>query len=192
MNSPPRKYSEKGLYAPVWKELNRILRYIQEIAPTTGHGVDVKRTMNGSLIRSTKRADAEPGSVLNQYILKEILGDYLRCRTYDDGGEGGVDIFIAKPFRLRQTPFDGETITFDSDGDSYVASYSYLSSTNRMVTIGGVQERQIVVPTWKTDFDIIYAMEVVEPTGVEDEDENPITLLDINADGRAFARAFNQ
>lgn len=187
MNQTPRKQSESGLFADVWKEYNRLLDYIKEISPKSGFGIRTNRTMNGTVVAISSKNIAA-GSFLNQYRLKEVLNDYLRCRSWNGTSEGSTDVYIAKSFRLRRTPFDNLTISFDSDGESYSASYVYSSATKRTVTISGTAEVQIVIPRFKVDFDLIYAMEVEESTGLVNSAGKAITIIDINADGRAWAK----
>ena len=163
-------------------------------AITDGYQIRTLPGTHGTSLELTTSARAS-GSVLNQYIVQEVFGDYLRCNSWNYNADGvgvagTVDILIARPWRERQSKFDGLSINFDTDGDVYTASYSYLSPTRRVVTISGVVETQVVVPSYKTGFDIIYAMKSQEVTGVENEDdESAIMLVDINADGRAWARA---
>jgi hypothetical protein len=91
--------------------------------------------------------------------------------------------------------FSGQTIAYSSDGDSFSATYAYTSSTKRKKTIAGVAETQVLIPLFKTDFTIIYASEVdfqltagPEFTPLTDPNDEPITLLDLNVDGRAWAK----
>lgn len=61
MNQAPRKQSETGLFAEVWKEYNRLLDYIREISPKSGFGIRTNRSMNGTTIAVDKQVvDATP------------------------------------------------------------------------------------------------------------------------------------
>lgn len=188
MNSPPRKQAEAGLFKDVWREFNRMIDYVREISPLNGLGIQTNRTANGTTFNLKPTEPADPGSVVRQYRLKEVFDDYLRCRSWNGTTEGGEDVFIALPWRLRRTPFDGQTLVFTSDGETYSASYVYESPTKRTKTIAGVPEIQVILPQFQVDFDLIYAIEVVEPLGITTEDDATITLLDINDDGRAWGR----
>lgn len=143
-------------------------------------------TNQGTSLRLT--GIAETLSELTQYRLKSVQNDYLTCRAFNGTTEDTKDIFIAKPFRLRRTPFDGLTIAFSSDGENYSAAYAYASANKRAVTISGTAETQIVIPRFKVDFDLIYARTVREDLNLRATNGSKITLLDINADGRAWAK----
>jgi hypothetical protein len=168
------------LFRDVWRETNKIIDYIREISPVAGRGVIVSRTANGTLLHAD--AAAEAGSKVQQFKLKEVFGDYIRCHSWDGTTEGQPDVFIAKPFRLRRDPFDQQTIVFDD----YTASFSYTNNTKRTSTIDGVAEEQVVVPHYKPDLDIIYAIDC-DGLAITTNDDEPISMIDLNLDGRAWA-----
>jgi len=78
------------------------------------------RTTKSKVSRTSTGVFSEPiesggslssGSRVKQYVLTDATNlDYFICRTLSDSGEtftfGSTDIYIAKPFHLRQTPFD--------------------------------------------------------------------------------------
>ena len=178
MNTPPRKISETGLYRPVWREFNRLIDYVREISPVGGRNIRQTRTMNGTLTLAdaVSQTPGEPGSI-SKYTIAVIHDDYWEA---DDGS------LIAKPWRLRRTPFDGQSITFDDEnGGTYTVTYNYTTSIKRTATIGSTfTELQVVIPRMKVDFDHVYAMVSDNGTGL-----TGIDLIDINADGRAWARS---
>ena len=104
-------------------------------------------------------------------------GDYITCDT-----PSGKSVDVAKPYLLRRTPFDGET----RDG----ITYTYSSDSARQGDDGANTEDQVIVPSYVVN-DIIFAVRnPVGGTGVDDG-ESPatnITYLDLNLDGRAWAK----
>lgn len=111
---------------------------------------------------------------------KSQTSDYLVCRAYDGGTESETDTHIAKPPKLRfstaSAVVDGVTVNY--------SSYS-TSDQTRVATAGAVSEIQIIVPRYLTN-DLIYAASAAY-TGV-----SGVTLIDMNMDGRAWARRRTQ
>jgi hypothetical protein len=58
VNTPPRKESETGLYAPVWRKINQMLDYMREISVVNGRDVRVSRTMNGTMLLGSAKGKA--------------------------------------------------------------------------------------------------------------------------------------
>lgn len=194
VNSPPRKIPERGLHASVWREFNRLIDYVREISPTGGRNIRLTRTLNGTLTAAEATTKGTDGEV-RQYLLKSIENDFYTCRSWNGTTEGESDIFIARPFGHRYSNFHGRTIAYNSDGDSFSATYDYTSATKRTKTVAGVAETQVLVPYFKNDFDLIYAVRVKEPitvgaayTPLTDPNDVPIRLLDLNVEGRAWAK----
>jgi len=196
MNTPPRKESETGLYAPVWKKINQLIDYVREISVVHGRNVRLTRTMNGTLL--TGEAVAESGGAeVQQLRLKSIENDFYTCRSWNGTTEGSTDIYVARPFQHRVTNFDGQSIAYSSDGDAFTATFAYTSTTKRTKTISGTAETQVLIPYFKTDFDLIYAIDVGQTITIRsgagyatltDPNDAPITLIDLNVDGRAWAK----
>ena len=121
------------------------------------------------------------------------FGDYMLCRTWDGTTEGATMIAVARPFLLRKSVFDGFLI------DGY--SYTYASVSQRVKTRDSDDkaETQVIVPAYvNSDTSdirhIIYAAtgisggtKVLE-TGNELDPTKPVTWLDLNVDGRAWAK----
>jgi len=168
----------------VW--LNKLLRKCRASEIVDSPEIRVTQAFRGASLELTSFGSS--GSKISQYRLKEIRADILRCRTLDGATEGSTDIYVAKPPRLRQTLFDGKSITYTNDGESFTAAYVYISSTKRTATISGTPETQIVIPRFKIDFDIIYASSVSQSTGLLDPNGGAITLVDLNVDARAWAK----
>lgn len=153
---------------------------------STGLNVDV-----GSAQAEEHAGTAEhsAGSTITQYRVKSVAGDYLVCRTYDSATntEGGADVYIAKPFKLRHSiasaVLDGLTVNY-----TYAALANNLDGTRTATPINGAAETEIVVPRWLVN-DLIYAASVGSGTGVTVAG-NAVTLLDVNADGRAWVKKY--
>lgn len=187
MRPPPRKEPETGIFRDVWKKLNEVIDYAREIAPVSGRGIKVDRTMNGALFSADIESAPSP-SRIQQFRLKEVGTNWLRCRSWNGTTEGATNIYIARALTHRQSVFDGQSISFSSDGDAFTASYVYSSATKRVKTISGVAETQVIIPLYKVDFDVIYASECQQSTGLLDPANAPIVLVDLNTDGRAWAK----
>lgn len=126
------------------------------------------------------------GGEVNQYLVKEEFDDYLRCRTWVNSDEGSDDVFVAKPFHNRRTPFDGVS----AGGRSYV----YSSPDQRVVTLvpstAPGTEAQVIVPEYQTAgplTSVIYGVTLKNPTDVTLVGTTTLLdILDLNADGRAW------
>lgn len=115
---------------------------------------------------------------VSQYRVKSVQGDYCTCRTWDGTTEGSTDVYVAKPYKLRNS-ITSATI------DGVSVSYSYTSTVARTATISSTDEDQVIVPRYLSN-DLIYAV-TSNYTGVS-VSGTPLTLIDINADGRAWAK----
>lgn len=77
MNTPPRKQTESGLYAPVWREFNKLIDYVREISITGSRNVRVSRSLNGTtLVGELKTTNETTG--LN------FRGEYDPTETYQE------------------------------------------------------------------------------------------------------------
>lgn len=181
---------ERGRLAVLAQEINRLKQALRQLQPVPSLHILTGVTGVGTIRQAGEQRISSAG-MIREFLLKEVLGDYLRCQSRSNGQPSEGDIFIAKPWRLRVTPFDGKTIHFDSDGDVFDAHYVYTagSSTHRTATIAGVNEDQIVIPRFKPDFDVIYAAECSDDLALVDPQSNRILLVDLNADGRAWGKA---
>lgn len=125
---------------------------------------------------------------VRQFRVVAVYGDFVTCArldgTYENEAEDDDQTYVAKPYLLRRTPFDGY-----SRND---ISYAYTDDVTRTATDADDNtETQVVVPSYVFG-DIIYAVTNVDGgTGVEvDTGKERLTpeWLDINADGRAWAK----
>lgn len=121
-----------------------------------------------------------------QYRVKSVQGDYLTCRTWDGTTEGSDDVYIAKPFKLRHSitsaVLDGATVNY-----TYASLANNLDGTRTATPTSGSAETELVVPRWLAN-DLIYAVQS-NATGVS-VGGNALTMVDINADGRAWVKKY--
>lgn len=107
--------------------------------------------------------------------------DYLECQ---DGNSNTV--YVAKPYMLRRTPFDGVA----GGGVAYEYSSSFAANQQRIATSvanPSEVETQYITPTY-TAGEEIYAVKVQGVTGVQLPTSPPTDLVYIEVNqGRAFA-----
>jgi len=122
------------------------------------------------------------GAKIEQLKVVTIGDDLLVCVPYDSLSADTENPFlVAMPYLLRRTPFDG----LERDG----ITYTYIGSTSRDATDGSDTERQLITPSYVAG-DIIYAARnITGKTDVRDINDVVIEWLDINVDGRAWAKA---
>lgn len=116
--------------------------------------------------------------------VKAVAADYLVCRTLDGQTEGPTDIYVAKPFTLRVTGWEGTT----RQGITY-SNYT-ADGQQRYATDGQDTETQLLTPpyvpasgSWPGD----EITAIPAQTGLTDPSGQPITLIDAGNDGRQFA-----
>ena len=124
----------------------------------------------------------------------EEFNDYLRCHSWDGSVEGTTDIYVAKPYMLRHVLSHYAIITHLTTLAVYSIRVDDKDDANPddPYTI----EDWAVTPPYFNDTDYpdhvceIWAVEtdtgVTRP--VQGEDDEPVTLLDINYDARAWAQ----
>lgn len=117
------------------------------------------------------------GSSVVILTLVTHYGDYLECQDADSN-----TVYVAKPYELRQTPFDGETIAG--------VTYSYTSASERDASDGASPanvETQFITPAYVAGAEIYATTESSGDTGVDTgSPAQNITYLEINQ-GRAWA-----
>lgn len=128
------------------------------------------------------------GGEVAQYLVKEEFDDYLRCRTWVSSVEGSDDVFIAKPFHNRRSPFDGVT----ANGRSYVYSAADQRTVTLVPSVAPGQEDQSIVPEYQTNgplTSVIYGVRLKNPTDVLATiggTPTNLEILDLNVDARAW------
>jgi len=114
--------------------------------------------------------------------LNTTNGDFLYGQLVDYAGDHpqAFDVAIARPYLLRQTPFDGLT----RDG----ITYTYTSKILRTADDGNDSITEQIIPKYVND-DIIYGIRAVgSGVDVRDDSEEVLYWLDLNVDGRAWAK----
>ena len=123
------------------------------------------------------------GTEAQQLRITETSGaDHVVAETWD-GETAGSIIYVAKPYLLRQTPFDGETRNS--------ISYVYTDANTRTASKAGESDITEVITTSYQIGDIIYAMSPIAgglavTITIDGLPVNP-TWLDINVDGRVWS-----
>lgn len=195
---PPPKHNERGALAKVWREFNKLRDVVMASRPIAGQRIHIDRTTHGSIIRGDViKVEPAVSGVVNQYLVKEVDGDYLRCRIIDGTAADADDVYIAKPFDLRRTPWDAQTVTmtiYYSAADGTFKSttvditYTYYNDFGRKAEYASYSESQVIVPYYIPDRSVIYAIDVEEEINITSDHE--ILKIDLNTDGRAWCKAF--
>lgn len=175
---PPDELRDQGRQAG-W--LNKLLAFVRSCQVVEGIGYRINRSHRGTSLEILPGKGG--GSTDKHYRVKSIEGDFLTCRTFggdmhDTTLDGTEDIYIARDPELRRSTYEGKTLAFSSDGDSFSASYTYTSNTKRTKTVGGVAEVQVITPYYKTDFTVINAAASANKSGVTDPEGNDIYLVE--------------
>jgi len=125
---------------------------------------------------------SESGVALAQFKVKTHTGDFLVCRLYDSaasgsgsGDSGTFDVWVAKPYLLRRSPFSGQT----RNG----VTYTYDSASARSGTTGGTAQQEAITPSYQVD-DIIYGFKNING----EADVTDCHWVDVNCDGRSWAK----
>jgi hypothetical protein len=173
--------------------LNKFLRAAKASAVVDSPEIRVSESTHGTTLSLRNKGGS--GSAIRQFRIKTIQNDFYTCRAWNGTTEGDDDVYIARPFEHRVSTFNNRSIDYSSDGDVFTATYTYASATKRTKTVSGTAETQVLVPYFKADFHLIYAVAVSDAltvgasnTALTDPNDNPITLLDLNVDGRAWAK----
>ena len=127
--------------------------------------------------------------LIRPLVILSVEIDHLITRSYDFATAvvGSVDILVALPWLLRRTPFDLVTVAG--------ITYTYSTNIQRLADDGTTTETQVIVPNYQGqdspyDGDIIFAASGIQGgTGVTVSGQ-PLSLLDLNVGGRAWARKF--
>lgn len=123
-----------------------------------------------------QRAPDAASLTIALFRYKSMEDDHVVCRTWDGTNEGETDVKVAKPYLLRSSVTSRDGIT-----------YTYTDAENRTADNGSATETQVIVPSYVAD-DLIFAARVARGVDVSVEDV-PLLWLDLNVDGRAWAKA---
>lgn len=114
-------------------------------------------------------------STIKRYLLRLVSNDSLLVSEIFNGAASDQQILIAKPYDLRRTPFDGETV----GAFSYV--YSSASARVRTNETTGEIAEQVIQEPYTINSDIIWAAEAVS-TGV-----TGTSLIDLNISAKHWS-----
>lgn len=120
-----------------------------------------------------------------RYLVTAIGDDTLTCRTFADCVIGGEDIFIARPFEIQKSAWDGKTI----NGITYTYSTPLVRVATDAASVG-LQIIQEIIPSYVLNFTQIAASTLEGGTGLTIGNSPPVdvTLVDINKGARGWAR----
>lgn len=173
--------------------LNKLLRACKAHAIVDSYNVRTRESTHGTTLEI--QAGGGSGASIRQFRVKSIQNDFYTCREWNGTTEGTDDVSVARPFEHRVSNFNGQSVAYSSDGDVFTATYAYTSATKRTKTVSGTAETQVLVPYFKDGFHLIYAVNVSAPltagpanTPITGPSGDAITLLDLNVDGRAWAK----
>lgn len=210
--NPPKKFSESGPFADIYKAINSVLAYSVSTRPVGSGNISVRNTSFGSIVQAnaTNSTTEETSSVaVKMFKVKSLLGDFIQCREASFSTITGVysetsetNVLVAKPYKLRKSPFHLRTV----DG----IAYNYSTNSLRTAVREQYSEDQVIVPAYKhagvgltgsanTAFDIIFGMDIsgltnrdyanvfFEESAVGSFGWNAVQWIDLNIDGRAWA-----
>jgi hypothetical protein len=121
------------------------------------------------------RLPAQVDQALIRMRVISVQGDYLVCRRWTGSLWSEIDENVAKPYLLRTSIISRNGI-----------NYSYTNGYTRTATQGASNETQVIVPSYYTAADEIFAAPVPH-TGVMVSGKE-LRLIDANLDGRAWAK----
>jgi hypothetical protein len=158
---------------------NKLLRAAKASRVSNGIGYKTRIGSDGTILEvdaGGKAAGTSSPSSVKMHRVYSFQPDYLVCREWDGVTLGSADVLIAKPPILRNVSsatIDGTTVTYTYDASTLIRSAS---------VVGFTPETHVIVPRYKVG-DIIFAGQSVNGTNTN------ATLVDLNVDGRAWARA---
>lgn len=136
------------------------------------------------------------GGATSQLVVIQEYADYLACVAFTQPVSGSVYtyqpydanlgqgqtpvIYVAKPYQLQQSPWQGKTISLNGTS----VTFNYTGTGTRTATNGSTNENQVIVPDYFTG-DLILAAPA--SSGLYDPSSNLITLMDLNCAARAWA-----
>lgn len=174
-------------------DMNQVIDAVNSCQIAPGLNYRVQKTSNGTKLEiqaPPAQTETVEGASVTQYKLTAISDDYIEGKTWDGTTLGETAIRIAKPWRLRKTPFDGQTVVYNFNGSNISIRYTYQATPGyraaAILTAPTATENQAIIPIYKVD-DIIYATEPENGTLVT-VSQVALTWLDVNVDGRAWAR----
>jgi hypothetical protein len=161
-------------------KLNQLVEMVTQRI-TAGRGLNIRRF--GDQIAIDLAPQLRPKlPPLQQMVVVSDEGDYLECHNLNAlGVEGTQTIYVLKPWYLRRSPFDGETV----GGYSYVYSSNYERARTEDDSTAS-EELQIIDPLYFEDC-VIYAAKM--NLSVEVDTDIFSSWIDVNLDARRWILA---
>lgn len=172
-----QSFSKTSGQSGLEERLDAVSEQLKRLQLVESSSIGVHQNTHGTALRIKR---IPPGTVegapieIKRLKVTAVLDDTLTC-TGLDGADVGTEFVVAKPFRLRKTPFHNKTI----GGRAYV----YQSATNRTVRVGTILEAQEIIPLFNLNFDEIHVIDATGISGLAG-----VKWIDLNTDGRAWAR----
>ena len=211
---PPEKFRAVagGPFEDIARQLNELRRFAISIKPVSGRNIQCDDSGSYGVTVSQAKVKESVANATPPELFKVISvhGDFLLCRKAEFNPQSAGDPYeetssteykIAKPFKLRASPFNGKTI----DG----ISYGYTSAIERSSSRNNVIQTEVITPVYNvegggitgaanTNFDVIWAIDISDTPrtdkiygagDVADGFTGFVTAewLDLNVDGRAWA-----
>jgi hypothetical protein len=170
------------------KFLSDIVDCLAERTPLKTDDYELDQKVNGWRIKPP-RSTGGAGSLEQRMIIKEIHDDWFRCLPYDKAGQHPADadvkeadyILVAKPWELRMTDWDGQTI------DGITFDYSTPDQRTATQASTGIVETHIVARPWYVGEIILAVNQVTGGTDATDDNLKDILWEDTNQASHAWA-----
>jgi hypothetical protein len=161
--------------------MRKLRLFVASLVLLPGIGYKVRRSPNGTILEILPGAGGASTPVrVERFTLTGVAQEYISATRISDGAA----VNIAKPYKLRASntsaSIEGVTVTYTSQGPQARKAQTLVDS-----------EIQIIIPRYLGG-DIIYAVKVEGNSGVTVPGGAAIEYIDLNVDGRAWAREFNQ
>lgn len=139
-----------------------------------GDGIIIRRDGVNTIISAARRPLAgvgvTGGAAVSWAMVTGLEDDYVTCVEYspDSTSTGGASLNVAKPYHLRRTPFDGETVTYLT-GSELIYTYDATNPEYKRTAENalGYVETQQITPSYFSGEVLTIAETVTGVTGVE-------------------------
>jgi hypothetical protein len=167
--------------APVPDSQHVPIGWVDTSTDTGNHNAIVRQLLREDVVT----VGGGSGYTEGVFRFKSMEAEYLVCRATTDGStDGGTDIYVAKPYKLR---WSAPNVTIDGQAVTY-ANYD-LTSQKREATCQSVMAKEAITPRYVLN-DLVWANQpgitlvTVSGTG--------LIWMDLNRDGRAWAKKNDQ
>ncbi len=173
-------------HGPQAQFMSELLDCMEERTPLKTDLYELDQTTKGWRIKPGRNRGGS-GSLEQRMIIKEIHDDWFLCLPYDkDGQHPAADVAttadyikVAKPYELRLTPWDGQTV----DG----ITFDYSDESHRTATQGAIIEQHVIVRPWYVGEIIVAATQITGGTDQEDFAAKALEWEDTNSASHAWA-----